>query len=67
LWQPNNNKTIFYRQQNDRNNIFYNGNNHNIGINNGIYKTKTFEPIKSKKIIDKNKAKEMISKMYKKK
>ena len=67
LGQPNNNKTIFYRQQNDRNNIFYNGNNHNIGINNGIYKTKTFEPIKSKKIIDKNKAKEMISKMYKKK
>lgn len=63
---PNNNKVIFYRQQNDRNNIFYNGNNHTIGINNGVYKNKTFEPIKSKKIIDKNRNKEMISKIIKK-
>ena len=61
---PNNNKAIIYKKQNDRNNIFYNGNNHTIGINNGIYKNKTFEPIKSKKVVDKNK--EMISKIYKK-
>ena len=61
---PNNNKAIIYRQQNDRNNIFYNGNTHTLGINNGIYKNKTFEPIKSKKVVDKNK--EMISKIYKK-
>ena len=62
LGLPCNNKAIFYRQQSDRNNIFYNGNN---GINNGIYKNKTFEPIKKKKIIDKNKTKEIISKIYK--
>ena len=60
LGETSNNKAIFYRQQNDRNNIFYNGNN---GINIGIYKNKTFEPIKTKKIIDKNKTKEIISKI----
>ena len=69
LGLPNNNKAIkFCRQQNalDRNIVFYTENNHTIRINNGINMNKRFEPIKSNKIQDKNKTKEMISKIYKK-